>query len=463
MKLNIGMVSTRFAGLDGVSLEAAKWAHVLEEMGHCCYWLAGELDRPARRSMLVPEAHFQSDVNRWISKQVFDRRRRSPQVLETIHEQRAILRFHLEQFIDHFRIDCLIVENALSIPMQIPLGLALTEIIAERTIPAILHHHDFYWERPRYAHNSVADFLRTAFPPSLPSAMHVVINSVARAQLARRCQLLATLIPNVLDFKRPLDIGRNVRRKSLRAMGIHPEDIVILQPTRIVERKGIEHAVDLVNKLNLPNCKLIVSHAAGDEGMAYAHWLKRYAARHQVDLKFLDIQTRPQTTNNPCFFDQYRELWELYERSDFVTFPSLAEGFGNALLEAIYFRKPLLVNRYDTFVRDIEPLDFDLVTIDGALTKRHVEMVRHLLSCPERLDQMTAHNYEIARQHFSYQQVRSRLQVILETAMTTKPSARPEVARSSPQTIIPLKPLEKQTAPSPGYNSIKSGKSNRKG
>ncbi|MDJ0666570.1 MAG: hypothetical protein QNJ61_04810 [Desulfobacterales bacterium] len=96
MKLNIGMVSTRFAGLDGVSLEAAKWAEILEEMGHCCYWLAGELDRPASRSMLVPEAHFQSDVNHWITTMIFDRRRRSPQALAVVHDLRAILKFHLD-------------------------------------------------------------------------------------------------------------------------------------------------------------------------------------------------------------------------------------------------------------------------------------------------------------------------------------------------------------------------------
>ena len=32
--LRIGFVSTRFAGTDGVSLETAKWATVLEGMGH---------------------------------------------------------------------------------------------------------------------------------------------------------------------------------------------------------------------------------------------------------------------------------------------------------------------------------------------------------------------------------------------------------------------------------------------
>ncbi|MBW2336879.1 MAG: glycosyltransferase family 1 protein, partial [Deltaproteobacteria bacterium] len=43
MRLNIGFVSTRFAGIDGVSLESSKWARVLEDEGHACFWFAGEL------------------------------------------------------------------------------------------------------------------------------------------------------------------------------------------------------------------------------------------------------------------------------------------------------------------------------------------------------------------------------------------------------------------------------------
>ena len=61
-------------------------------------------------------------------------------------------------------------------------------------------------------------------------------------------------------------------------------------------------------------------------------------------------------------------LWDLYHHADFVTYPSLYEGFGNALLEAIYFRKPVLINRYSIFVRDIEPKGFKLLTIDGFVT-----------------------------------------------------------------------------------------------
>jgi len=34
-------------------------------------------------------------------------------------------------------------------------------------------------------------------------------------------------------------------------------------------------------------------------------------------------------------------------------YPSLFEGFGNAFLEAVYYRKPMLVNRYSIFIADI--------------------------------------------------------------------------------------------------------------
>ncbi len=440
MGLNIGMVSTRFAGLDGVSLESAKWAEVLESMGHRIYWLAGELDRPLKRSMLVPEAHFQSALNGWINERVLNRNRRSPRSTTVIHELRALLKIRLNHFLDHFQIDVLIVENALAIPMHIPLGLALTEVIAERALPSILHHHDFYWERARYAENAVADFLRTAFPPTLPSAEHVVINSTAQRQLAYRCGLSATLIPNVMDFERSIELSPGTQRDLLKTMGILPEDIVILQPTRVIQRKGIEHAVDLMRALEPSNGKLVVSHAAGDEGLAYADWIKRYAAKSRVDLRFLEIQSGPQNGASPDLARQYQKLWALYARCDFVTFPSRQEGFGNALLEAIYFRKPVLVNRYETFVRDIEPLGFDLVTMDGLLDEDQIGEVEHLLSCSERRAAMTQRNFEIARRHFSYRQVQSRLNVIIEKLAATTSPAPAVTARRAHRKVIPIKP-----------------------
>ncbi|MBW2740454.1 MAG: glycosyltransferase family 1 protein, partial [Deltaproteobacteria bacterium] len=87
--------------------------------------------------------------------------------------------------------------------MHVPLGLALTEIIAETQIPTIAHHHDFYWERMRFTVNAVNDYIQMAFPPALPDIEHVVINSAAKEELAHRTGISSTIIPNVLDFKNP--------------------------------------------------------------------------------------------------------------------------------------------------------------------------------------------------------------------------------------------------------------------
>ena len=55
---NVGFVSTRLAGTDGVSLETAKWERIFEQEGFNCFYFAGELDRPAVQSYLAAEAHF---------------------------------------------------------------------------------------------------------------------------------------------------------------------------------------------------------------------------------------------------------------------------------------------------------------------------------------------------------------------------------------------------------------------
>ena len=54
----IGFISTRFHGTDGVTLEAKKWAHILDGLGHRSFWLAGLLDTPLETSHEVSLAYF---------------------------------------------------------------------------------------------------------------------------------------------------------------------------------------------------------------------------------------------------------------------------------------------------------------------------------------------------------------------------------------------------------------------
>ena len=103
-----------------------------------------------------------------------------------IHNLRSYLKVQLQEYIKNYNLDLIIIENALSIPLHIPLGLALAELVSETQIPTIAHHHDLYWERINMEVNAVGEYLRMAFPPDLPNIKHVVINSMARDELARR-------------------------------------------------------------------------------------------------------------------------------------------------------------------------------------------------------------------------------------------------------------------------------------
>jgi glycosyltransferase involved in cell wall biosynthesis len=236
------------------------------------------------------------------------------------------LKKKLREFIHSFSIDLLIAQNSLTIPMHLPLGIAITEVIAETQIPTIAHHHDFYWERTRYFVNAVSDYLRMAFPPSLQNIEHVVINSVAQEELAHRKGIASIIIPNVLDFENPPIIDEQRTEKLRNSIGLDKDDFMILQPTRIVARKGIEHAIDLVKELNDPRNKLVISHETGDEGLDYGEWLKETAKNHGVDLRLMNMKIKGSENcgddEQPDLGEGY-SLWDVYPHADFITYPSL--------------------------------------------------------------------------------------------------------------------------------------------
>ena len=412
MKKRMGFVGTRFSGLDGVSLEAVKWAQVLEEMGNEIYWFGGELDKDPGKSLICPEAHFQSldidEINGSISRTY----KRSPHITAKIHEVKDMIKKKLYHFIEEYDLEMLIAENCLSIPMNIPLGVAITEIIAETAIPVIAHHHDFSWERDRYLHNAAGDFLSMAFPPSLPSVKHVVINTIAQTELAARKGLSSIVIPNVLDFSRGMPSNGAGRKAFLKDFGFSEEDIIFLQPTRIVARKGIEHAVELVRRLDDPRIKLVITHSSSDEGLEYYNRIINFAKNQGIDIYFINNKL-----HDP---NQYRQgweriytIWDVYPYVDFVTYPSSFEGFGNAFLEAIYFKKPILVTRYSIFIADIEPKGFKTVSMDGFISDEVVKHVKKVMNDDEYRAKTTDVNFRLGEAHFSFDILRRDLKSLL--------------------------------------------------
>ena len=433
---HIGFISTRFAGTDGVSLETGKWATVLQRLGHQCFYFAGECDRPAERSLVVPEAFYrhpeieainlQAYSGSWmvtkearaahpeiaaLYKDFFSIYIRPPAMTRRVNELKEYFKKQLYEFAHRFALELLIIENAVTIPLNLPLGLALTEFIAETGFPTIAHHHDFHWERQRFHVNCVGDYLASAFPPNLPSIRHVVINSIQAQQIASRHSVTSRIIPNVMDFDSPPPDSDPYTENVRADFGIEPGEYFFLQPTRVIQRKGIEHAVELVRRLELP-AKLVISHASGDEGSDYEQRVREYAHLLDVTVRFESAQVqdiRGMTKEGRKIYT----LEDVYPHADIVTYPSSIEGFGNAFLEAVYYRRPILVNNYSIYEVDIRPKGFRAVWFDGFISEDTLKRVRKILLDTEKAQAWADENYQLAKRYFSFTVLERRLQSIL--------------------------------------------------
>jgi glycosyltransferase involved in cell wall biosynthesis len=404
----IGFISTRFHGTDGVTLEARKWAHILGGLGHSCYWMAGLLDSDPQISHEAPLAFFNHPEVRAVQTRIFGVSVRSRDITNRIQFLKERLKDEIYRFIEKFQLEVLVPENILAIPMHVPLGLAMTEVIAETGLPAIAHHHDLAWERERFVVSAVNDYLRAAFPGAPSRVEHVVINSMAQKELARRCSLASSVIPNVLDFETPPPVLDDYNRDLRREIGLRDDDWFILQPTRVVQRKGIEHAIELVRRLKDPRAKLVISHPAGDEGNAYMAMLNDRVADAGIDVRFISDRIG-ETRGVNAEGKKVYTLFDVYPHADLVTYPSHYEGFGNAFLEAVYFGKPVVVNTYAVYARDIDPLGFKTIELAQLVTREVVEQVRAVLDDRALREDWAKTNFALGVKYFSYAVARRKL------------------------------------------------------
>jgi len=156
----------------------------------------------------------------------------------------------------------------------------------------------------------------------------------------------------------------------------------------------------------------VISHAAGDEGPEYETRVREFATLLGVDVRFeseVVADQRGRTADGRRVYT----LADVYPAADFVTYPSAFEGFGNAFIEAVFFRRPLLVNNYSTYEVDIRPRGFRVVWFDGFISDATLVLARRLLDDPSLAADWTARNYELGARHFSFTILERHLEDLL--------------------------------------------------
>lgn len=336
----VAVVSFRLGGPDGVSVEAAKWQRAFGSLGYRVVTVAG--GGPVDR--LLPGLAIEATAP------------------PTDAELAAALA----------DADLVVVENLCSLPLNPAAAAAVARVLRGR--PAILHHHDLPWQRPRFA--------RAPAPPDDPSWLHVVINDLSRRQLGTH-GVAATVVRNAFDVAPP----RGDRTWTRSSLGVGDRRLV-LQPTRALPRKNVAAGVALAEALDA------VFWLLGPAEDGYGPELDRILSAATV----------------PCIHGTGpggagSDVVDAYAACDVVALPSTWEGFGNPAIESAVHRRPLAIGPYPVAAElaaygfrwfrsdDPDALDRWLRHPDRSLLDHNAEVARRsfdVRTLPERLAQLVA-------------------------------------------------------------------------
>ena len=251
--------------------------------------------------------------------------------------------------------------------------------------------------------------------------VHAVINSHAQDTLRERFNRDSVNVPNVMDFDLPFGVKTEQNKNIYQSLGFEEDDILLFQITRIVVRKGIEAAIELIYKLDDKKIKLVITgNYADDEGSKYYNELV-----NQIhDLKLGDMVRFA----DHCFHNkglvssdgQYGySLSDAYAHARACTYFSTYEGFGNAFVEAILARVPIFVNNYKpVYWPDIGSKGFKAVMLeDNVITDSALEEMKKVIYNDDLNREIAEHNYQLGKKLFSYSTLAEKLEELIALAV----------------------------------------------
>src|SRR5215211_9482271 len=165
------------------------------------------------------------------------------------------------------------------------------------------------------------------------------------------------------------------------------------------------------------NAQPVISHPGGDERDQYVEHMRTLAKLMDVRVNFVsDIikMERGTTTDGRKTYT----LDDVYPFADLVTYPSLLEGFGNAFLEAVYYRRPIFMNNYTIYSIDIKPKGFQAVEFTGFVTDETVKHVQKVLGDRKFAEEMTERNYKLGKQFYSFTVLEQQLHVLIHACFS---------------------------------------------
>ena len=216
-----------------------------------------------------------------------------------------------------------------------------------------------------------------------------------------------------MDFSKPYGKIDDYNKDMLKELGLKKDDIPLLQVTRIVQRKGIEVALDLIDRLDDKNVKLIVTGSyADDERIGYYKKLLGIIDERNLYERVIFGRKRIHTYRGKTKAgDKIYSISDSYAHATACTYFSFYEGFGNAFVECVVAKKPIFVNNYKpVYWPEIGSKGFKTVMIeDGVLTDQAIKEIDEIIHNPKLAEEIAEYNFELGKKYFSYDVLEQKL------------------------------------------------------
>ncbi len=419
--MNIGVIIGRIGDVDGVALETVKWIEVLKRMGHKILIMSGRFTQnivEPENETLFPMLSFFSPECEWEQKRAFffPRLEDLDELLGQLEYASNKIAVYIFKWIISNKIDVILSANASSLPSHLSMGLGIKKVVENMGIRVICHDHDFYWERgKRYKSpfDEINNLVKDNFPLIIPNARHAVINTYSKNLLKEKFDVDSVLVPNVMDFNKRYAEIDEYNKDLLGKIGLKKGDIPIFQATRIVDRKGIETAIELIERIKDKNVKLVITGSyADDERFGYYKKLVRLINSKNLETRVFFshnriLSERQESPKNEKIYS----LSDAYAHAVACTYFSRYEGFGNAFIEAVLAKRPVFVNNYKpVFWPDIGSKGFKTVMIEkNVLTDEAVNEICEIISNDKSRKEIAEYNFELGKKYFSYEVLEEKL------------------------------------------------------
>lgn len=447
-KKTIGIFHYQVGGTDGVSLEIEKWKLILEGLGHTVHLIGGDLG--TAQGFLVEEMFHHLPESKRLNQNTFMRLSDfdAPEYREELNRMEKVIADRFREVIQENEINMILAENVWCVAANPAVAPALENIRQELELPAVAHNHDFYWERREGFSLTCSGAVELAdkyLPPHDPTIKHSVINSLAQAELLERKGINSVVVPNVFDFATPAWKKDSYNSDLREEIGLGENDLVLLQATRIVSRKGIELAIDFAKAINTPErlkilqekglydgrefteesriVLVMAGYARDDVNGSYKDLLTQKAKNGNVELLY--IEDRVDADRSTSEDQKIYSLWDTYTMADMVTYPSLWEGWGNQFLEAVKAKLPLLLFEYPVYIKDIKDKGFQVISlgdqirdydedglarIESSKIEGAADQAIILLTDAEQRKQVVEHNFNVGLEHYSMEALKGYLE-----------------------------------------------------